>query len=70
MMKFIFAFFSRLVKFSAPEFIVHEDLWLNYFQAVELCESAETQLALFDDQAEFLNVSIENIYYQEAFLVP
>ena len=64
MMKFIFAFFTSLVKFSAPEFIVHKNVNLTYFQAVELCETTGTQLALFDDQAEFLSVSIENIYYQ------
>ena len=59
-MKFISALFANLLKFSVPEFVVHTDVALDYFEAVDFCESTGDKLALFDDEADFQNVSDRN----------
>ena len=48
-MKLIITF----LKFLASEFIVHRDVSLDYYQAVDFCESAGAKLALYDNVAEF-----------------
>ena len=52
-MKLIYAF----LKFTLPEFIVHTDVSLDYYQAVEYCESTGAKLALFEDENNFQCVS-------------
>ena len=46
-------FFHIFLKLTASAFLVHTDVSLDYYEAVEFCKSTGARLALFDNAAEF-----------------